>query len=28
VIGQDVFRNISPEPAIWTGAGRFTGDEK
>jgi hypothetical protein len=23
---QDVFRNIAPEPAIWTGAGRFTGD--
>jgi hypothetical protein len=22
---QDVFRNISPEPAIWTGAGRFPG---
>jgi hypothetical protein len=22
---QDVFRNISPEPAIWTGAGRFGG---
>jgi hypothetical protein len=22
---QDVFRNISPEPAIWTGAGRFSG---
>jgi hypothetical protein len=25
---QDVFRNIAPEPAIWTGAGRFTGDER
>jgi hypothetical protein len=23
---QDVFRNIAPEPAIWTGAGRFVGD--
>jgi hypothetical protein len=22
---QDVYRNISPEPAIWTGAGRFPG---
>lgn len=22
---QDVFRNISPEPAVWTGAGRFSG---
>lgn len=22
---QDVFRNISPEPATWTGAGRFPG---
>ena len=26
---QDVFRNIAPEPAIWTGAGRFAGvDER
>jgi hypothetical protein len=25
---QDVFRNIAPEPAIWTGAGRFTGDSR
>jgi hypothetical protein len=25
---QDVFRNIAPEPAIWTGAGRFTGDTR
>ena len=25
---QDVFRNIAPEPAIWTGAGRFVGDER
>ena len=26
---QDVFRNIAPEPAIWTGAGRFPGvDER
>jgi hypothetical protein len=25
---QDVFRNIAPEPAIWTGAGRFTGDPR
>ena len=24
---QDVFRNIAPEPAVWTGAGRFTGDQ-
>ncbi len=22
---QDVFRNIAPEPSIWTGAGRFPG---
>ena len=22
------WRNIAPEPAKWTGAGRFTGDEK
>jgi hypothetical protein len=22
---QNVFRNIAPEPAVWTGAGRFTG---
>lgn len=26
---QDVFRNIAPEPAVWTGAGRFPGvDER
>jgi hypothetical protein len=25
---QDVFRNIAPEPAIWTGAGRFTGTDR
>jgi hypothetical protein len=25
---QDVFRNISPEPAAWTGAGRFVGDQQ
>jgi hypothetical protein len=25
---QDVFRNIAPEPAIWTGAGRFAGDHR
>jgi hypothetical protein len=22
------FRNIAPEPAKWTGAGRFAGDEQ
>jgi hypothetical protein len=25
---QDVFRNIAPEPAVWTGAGRFSGDQR
>jgi hypothetical protein len=25
---QDVFRNIAPEPAVWTGAGRFTGTDE
>jgi hypothetical protein len=25
---QDVFRNIAPEPAIWTGAGRFSADQR
>jgi hypothetical protein len=25
---QDVFRNIAPEPAVWTGAGRFPGTDE
>jgi hypothetical protein len=25
---QDVFRNIAPEPAVWTSVGRFTGDAR
>jgi hypothetical protein len=25
---QDVFRNIAPEPAVWTGANRFSGDAR
>jgi hypothetical protein len=25
---QDVFRNIAPEPAVWTSVGRFSGDAR